>query len=94
MGLSNERPQNTATLNGYRDTLARIAATNLANRLIRYEHNPDPREAPNPAHSVTRIRTLRPIVRVQVDDSCKDHNSAVASLGAVEQYEHLWEGRG
>jgi hypothetical protein len=90
MGLSNERQPDTATIEAYRDQLARIAATNLADRLIRFERNPDAREAENPAHSVTRIRVLRPIVRVQVTDDVKDHNTSVSNLGGNAEWGNLW----
>jgi len=63
------------------------AARGLAKALILGERHPDPhaeRNAPNPAHGVTRIRLIRPqpaAVWVDDADDVKDHNSFVGSLG-------------
>jgi hypothetical protein len=53
----------------------------LAQKLVNYDRNPDPRpEAPNP-NSGIRIRTWRPAVAITpVDDHCKSHNQAVRDL--------------
>jgi hypothetical protein len=57
----------------------------LAQKLILHERHPDPmeyRNVDNPAHSLTRIRTIQPTLegRVSVSQECKDHNSAVSEL--------------
>jgi len=93
MGLSNETPPNTSTIDDYAFTVARIKAQQLGSQLIRGERNDDYRErqAPNPAHGV-HIRKLVQI-RPHVDTECADHNSRVSSVGAVEAMEHLWKGR-
>jgi hypothetical protein len=87
MPLSNENPNpNTQTIDAYSATLTDIKTKNLADRLVQYEHNPDPREAPNPNAGI-RIRRIVPMPsRVLVDEACKNHNSAVASLGVVGEY--------
>jgi hypothetical protein len=86
MGLSNEKPPNTATLDAYQQTLINISTKNLADRLVTYQHNSDPREAPDPAKGI-RIRRIVPLPsRVNVDDACKNHNSAVQSLGTTGEY--------
>ncbi len=86
MGLSNEQPPNTQAIDAYSATLTAIKTKNLANRLVQYEHNPDAREAPNPAHGI-RIRRIVPRPsRVLVDEACKKHNSAVSSLGVEGEY--------
>jgi hypothetical protein len=99
MGLSNENQPQAATTEAYTFALDAMKAARLASQLIKYEHNPDPRELPNPAHpGATRVRTLSiestliPM-RVRVSQSCAEHNSRVSSHGAVEQYEHTWKGR-
>jgi hypothetical protein len=91
MGLSNETPPNTSTIDAYQEALLQIKVKNLANALIQYEHNPDPREAPNPSHGV-HIRKLVQI-RPHVDRECQDHNSMVSGVGHPELFEHWWKGR-
>lgn len=82
--LSEEKPSNPATVAAYRATLDEIAARSLASRLVKFEHNPDPREAPDPAKGI-RIRKIVPY-RVVVDRSCQDHNLAVYTLGREGEY--------
>lgn len=86
--LSNESTPNTATIDVYRATLTEIHTRNLASRLVGYEHNPDPREAPNPNAGI-RIRRVTPFV-VHVDRACQDHNSRVSGIGSPELFQHLW----
>jgi len=97
--LSNENPNpNTATIEQYQFNLARMKAAQLGSQLIKGEHNAEhtEREAQNPAHpGVVRIRRIdleksHRLSRVPVSASCSEHNSRVASLGAVEQYEKNW----
>lgn len=94
MGLSNENLNpNTATIDDYAFNLVRMKAAQLGSALIRGERNDDyrEREASNTAHGV-HVRKLVQI-RPHVDTECADHNSRVASVGAVEAMEHLWKGR-
>jgi hypothetical protein len=96
MGLSNETTPQTQVSEAYAFELAAMRAKRIANELIKYEHNPDPREAQNPAHpGATRVRTLSTLIplRVHVDKACADHNSRVSSHGAVAQWEHTWKGK-
>ena len=96
--LSNENPNpNTATIEQYRFNIARMRAAQLGSQLIKGEHNAEhrEREAENPAHSVTPIRRIDleksyRLAHVSVTEECRNHNSRVASLGAVEQYERNW----
>jgi hypothetical protein len=92
--LSNETPPSTATLDAYQEALLQIKVKNLANALIRYEHNPDPREAPNPNRGV-HIRRIVPAcdLRPRVDEACAAHNAMVSGVGHPELFEHLWKGR-
>jgi hypothetical protein len=95
--LSNENKNpNTATIEHYQFNLARMKAAQLGSQLIKGEHNAEhrEREAQNPAHGV-RIRRIdleksHRLSRVTVTDDCQNHNSRVASLGAVGQYEKNW----
>jgi hypothetical protein len=91
MGLSNEKPANTAVIDEHLFALETMRVKRLTSQLLKYEHSPDPREAANPSHGV-RIRKIVPI-RPHVDTACADHNSRVSSLGDVEQWEHTWKGR-
>jgi len=96
MGLSNENQNpNTTTTDDYRGELAVMQTRRIASKLIKYEHNPDPRELPNPALTTTPIRTKQTLIpmRVRVDASCADHNSRVSAHGAVEIFAHTWRGR-
>ena len=94
MGLSNETPPNTKVIDDYRYNLLQLKVKNLVADLVKGEHNPDPREAPNPAHGV-HIRVLRPAcdLRPHVDRACADHNAMVSGVGKPELFEHLWKGR-
>jgi hypothetical protein len=88
MGLTNEN-RNAAS---DQDRQIAFAVANgqaraLARALVLFEHNPDPhpeRNLENPAHSVSRIRTFRPMIpfdyRVEVSRECRDHNTAVSEL--------------
>jgi hypothetical protein len=95
MGLSSESPNpNTATIDAYEAALIERQARNLADRLVTYEHNPDPREAPSPALGVhiRRIdleKSLR-LSRTPVTQECKEHNAMVSGVGHPEQFKHLW----
>ena len=94
--LSNENPTpNTATTDTYQYQLAQMQTRRLAAKLVVGETNPHPDEAPNPAHTITPIRSSRTLIpmRVRVDQSCADHNSRVSAHGAVEIFEHTWKGR-
>ena len=90
--LSNETPQNTSTIDAYRETLMQMRVRDLAQELVKGERCEDPRELPNPAHSVTRIRKIVPAcdLRPNVDQQCKDYNSRVAGVGSPEKFKHLW----
>jgi hypothetical protein len=97
MGLSNENqnPQ-TQVSEAYAFELAAMRAKFIADKLIVFEHNPDPKELPHPASlGATRIRTVSTLIplRVHVDKACADHNSRVSSHGAVAQWEHTWKGK-
>src|ERR1700685_3790831 len=84
--LTNEnKTPHTATADAYVDGLAQMRARSLANKLITYEHNPDAREAHSPAKGI-RIRRIVPW-HSPVDTRCKDHNSAVQSLGKSGEYQ-------
>jgi hypothetical protein len=87
MGLSDESPNpQTQVSADYRFELDAMQAKRIADQLIKFEHNPDPREARNPAHpGATRVRTLVPL-HVHVDKSCQDHNLAVSSMGTKGKY--------
>jgi hypothetical protein len=92
MGLSNESQPNTAVIDAYRASIDERHAKNLSNRLIKFEHNPDPREAPNPN---TGIRIRRPRLvpapgRIEVSAEVSDHNSRVSGIGDPERFKHLW----
>ena len=91
--LSNETPPNTTEIERHLFDLARIKIGQLGSQLIRGERNPTPSayELPNPNRGVY-IRKLVQI-RPHVDKACQDHNALVASLGHVEQWEHLWKGK-
>jgi len=95
MGLSNEAAPNTAVIDAFRAAIDERHARNLSDRLIRYEHNPDPREAPSPAPGV-RIRRQIDVERslaasrVPVTAECADHNSRVSGVGDPEQFKKLW----
>jgi hypothetical protein len=98
MGLANETTPNTQNVDAYQATLNELRAYNLASKLVTYEHNPDPREAANPAHGV-RIRRIDlekslAASRTPVTRECADHNSRVSGVGNPERFEHLWRGRG
>ena len=94
MGLSNETPPNTETIDNYKWTLTQMKVRQLVADLVKCERHPDPREAPNPAHGV-RIRVLRPAcdLRPRVDEACAAHNAMVSGVGHPELFEHLWKGR-
>jgi hypothetical protein len=85
--LSNENKNpNTAAIEHYQFNLARMKAAQLGSQLIKGEHNAEhrEREAQNPAHGV-RIRRIdleksHRLSRVNVNQGCKDHNSAVSEL--------------
>jgi hypothetical protein len=80
--LSNENPNpHTQTTDNFVATLTEIKSRNLASRLVKYEHNPDPREAPSPAQGIAVRRIVLTDRRIAVDQQCKDHNDAVTSLG-------------
>ena len=86
MGLANEnKTPHTETAQKYVDGLAQQQAKNLASKLVKFESNRDPREAPSPAQGV-HIRRIVPY-RVIVDTRCKDHNSAVQSLGREGEFQ-------
>jgi hypothetical protein len=94
--LSNENPNpNTQTVDDYRAAIDMRHAKNLSDRLINYEHNPDPKEAPDPAPGV-RIRRQIDVERslaasrVPVTQECSDHNSRVSGIGDPEQFKKLW----
>jgi len=72
------------------DYANKIAHT-LGTRLVGGECNPDPREAPNPAHGV-HIRRIVPAcgLRPNVSQEIKEHNSRVSSVGAADAMKHLW----
>lgn len=96
MGLSNENPNpSTATVDDYIAAIDIRHAQNLANRLIKYEHNPDPREAPDPSKGIRirRPRILVPVGRIEVSAECADHNSRVSGVGSPDAFERLWKGR-
>ena len=88
MGLSNENPNpQTQVSEAYTFELDSMAAARLASKLIQFTHNPDPREARNPAHpGATRVRRIAPEPEPWVDQECQDHNSAVSSHGARGRY--------
>jgi hypothetical protein len=93
MGLSNETAPNTAVIDAYRASIDERHARNLASRLIRYEHNPDPREAPDPSKG---IRIRRPILAfrsgdVNVSEECKAQSLATATLGQGEEWLASWQ---
>jgi hypothetical protein len=91
--LSNENPNpNTQTIDSYRQTLDEIQARHLASRLVKFEHNPDPREAQNPNAGI-RIRVWKPFRYLPVPDDVKEQNSNAASLGHPELFAHLWGGK-
>jgi hypothetical protein len=97
MGLSNENPNpNTQTADDYRATVDQMHARNLASRLITYQHNDDPREAPSPApgirirNAIDIERSLR-MSRILVTEECKDHNTSAASLGAGAEWLASWQ---
>jgi hypothetical protein len=96
MGLSNEVPPNTATVDAFRASLDERHARNLSDRLIKYEHNADWREAPSPAPGI-RIRRQIDIERslaasrVPVTEEIKTHNTSAASLGAGEDWLRSWQ---
>jgi hypothetical protein len=84
--LSNEGTPNTQTVDAYRATLNEMHARNLADRLVTYEHNPSPHEAPNPAHCV-RIRRVVPLrPNVINKKQCEQHNQAVYTLGLQGEF--------
>lgn len=100
MGLANENPNpSTATVDNYIAAIDLRHAKNLSDRLIKYEHNPDPREAPNPNAGI-RIRRQIDIERsltasrIPVTQECADHNSRVSGIGSPEVFSHLWGEQG
>jgi len=85
--LSNENQNpHTQTIEDYQATLNQMHARNLADRLVTYEHNPSPHEAPDPAKGVhvRRIVPIRPSVINKTQ--CQHHNTAVQSLGQAGEY--------
>jgi hypothetical protein len=96
MGLSNEAAPNTAVIDAYRASIDERHARNLASRLITYEHNPDPREAPSPAPGI-RIRRQIDIERslaasrIPVTQEVKTHNTSAASLGQGAEWLASWQ---
>jgi hypothetical protein len=96
MGLSNETAPNTAVIDAYRASIDERHARNLASRLIQYEHNPDPREAPSPAPGV-RIRNAIDIERslaasrIPVTKEVAEHNTNSASLGQGAGWLASWQ---
>jgi hypothetical protein len=88
MGLSNETTPQTQVSEDYAFELAAMRAKRIANELIKYEHNPDPRKAQNPAHpGATTVRRINiELSRVHVDSSCQDHNLAVSTHGVKGKY--------
>jgi hypothetical protein len=97
MALSNETPASTEVVDKFRETINEIRTKNLADRLVKYEHNPDPREAPNPNRGirVRRIDMEKSVARgrVPVTQECADHNSRVSVVGHPERFQKLWGGQ-
>jgi hypothetical protein len=90
--LSNDnqnRNTSTSTIDNYVAQVNERRAKNLADRLVKCETNPDPREAPSPAGGI-HIRRLVPM-HVPVDKSAQEHNSAISSLGAGDEWLALWQ---
>jgi hypothetical protein len=98
--LPNEKAPHTATVETYLGDLALIAAKKLGSALVLGEHNDNPLApmpsptASNPAHGVNirRIDLEKSIARsrVPVDQQCKDHNSAVQTLGTAGKYTEIF----
>jgi hypothetical protein len=100
MGLSNEVPPNTATIDAYQASLVEMRARGLAARLVTGERNEAPKDstynAPNPNTGV-RIRRPRLVAapgRISVTQECADHNSNVAGVGSPDAFRHLWGEQG
>jgi hypothetical protein len=95
--LSNETLPNTETADSFRETINEIRTKNLADRLVKYEHNPDPREAQNPnvGIRIRRIDLEKSVARgrVPVTQECADHNSRVSGVGHPERFQGLWGGQ-
>lgn len=92
MGLSNEAAPYTQVVDDYRASIDIRHAQNLADRLVKFEHNPDPREVANPNTGI-RIRRPRLVAapgRIAVTAECADHNSRVAGVGSPDLFSHLW----
>jgi hypothetical protein len=96
MGLTDE-PANNEVVDKFRQTLNEISTKNLADRLVKFEHNDDPREAPNPnvGIRIRRIDLAKSIARgrVPVTQECADHNSNVSGVGHPERFQRLWGGQ-
>ena len=95
--LSNETLPNTETADSFRETINEIRTKNLADRLVKYEHNDDPREVPNPNQGI-RIRRIdleKSVAhgRVPVTQECAEHNSRVSGVGHPERFQSLWGGQ-
>jgi hypothetical protein len=90
MGLSEENKNpHVQTAIDFRAQIDWRHARNLADRLVKCDHNPDPREAPNPAHGI-RIRKIVPFRHFPVTDEVKEHNANVSGVGSPEQFKHTW----
>jgi len=96
MGLSHETTPHTQTIEQFQAVIAEQHARNLALRLLKYEHNPDPREAPNPNEGIRirrKVTVSRFALRPEVTPDVADHNSNVSGVGNSEIFKHLWEGK-
>ena len=96
MGLTDE-PAYNEVVDKFRQTLNEISTKNLADRLVNYEHNPDPREAQNPnvGIRIRRIDMEKSVARgrVPVTAECAAHNSRVSGVGHPERFQSLWGGQ-
>jgi hypothetical protein len=92
--LSNEsQSPHTQTADDFRATVDQMHARNLADRLIKYEHNPDPREAADPSKGI-RIRRPVLVLRsdgINVSEECKAQSLATATLGQGEEWLRSWQ---
>jgi hypothetical protein len=100
MGLSNEVPPNTTTIDAYQASLIEMRARGLAARLITGARNEAPKDgtynAPDPSKGI-RIRRPRLVPapgRIEVTQECKDWNSRVSGIGSPERFQHLWGEQG